>query len=348
MRAKDSSHHKIYIDFLRIFAIFLVLFNHTYTFHRPFSHTCTTLLDFTSLVVSICDKIAVPLFFMISGALLLPKDESIQTLIKHRVLRFLIVIFLYQILQHCYGFYACGAETSIKDCAWNCLVGAYCGAHNYAVWFLYAYLAVILMLPLLRLLVKQMTTAHYLYLFTIQLIFIAFIPSTSSPLSRSLILCNNVFLYVLAGYYIEHRISIDKVTRKHKLLLMIFSIICILLGAALCEAARCLNNAQYIQQTTLCFNGCILIPCITLYLMVKQIFIQIKHTGVIHLFSLLGGSVFTIMLMENILRDTAGKMLYGHMHYMFLHDTLTVILACCMGFPIGIILKKIPIINRLV
>ena len=73
----QAGKRTVYLDFIRILAIYMVLFNHTRTsgfvlftvrrgsFFYPFY-----------LFNAILIKSAVPLFFMVSGALLLGKEES--------------------------------------------------------------------------------------------------------------------------------------------------------------------------------------------------------------------------------------------------------------------------------
>lgn len=74
---------KLHLEFLRIIAIMLVIFNHTgekgfllYTIARD-----SVLYEFY-LFSSIACKVAVPLFWMISGALLINKEESISVIYK--------------------------------------------------------------------------------------------------------------------------------------------------------------------------------------------------------------------------------------------------------------------------
>ena len=70
---------KIYLDFLRIIAIFMVLFNHTGTSGFVlFTVTQRSALYPFYLFNAILIKIAVPLFFMISGVLLLGKNVVSQ------------------------------------------------------------------------------------------------------------------------------------------------------------------------------------------------------------------------------------------------------------------------------
>ena len=78
-----KSKRKTYIDFLRIVAIYMVLFNHSgkngmmlFTISRQSPFYPFYLFN------SIFIKIAVPLFLMISGTLLLGKNESYGDIVK--------------------------------------------------------------------------------------------------------------------------------------------------------------------------------------------------------------------------------------------------------------------------
>lgn len=73
---------KAYIDFVKIIAIFLVLLNHTD--NRGFL-IASQRVDSAFYPFYLCNavliKVAVPLFFMASGALLLAKEETIKSIL---------------------------------------------------------------------------------------------------------------------------------------------------------------------------------------------------------------------------------------------------------------------------
>ena len=90
---KERENKKIHIEFLRMLAMFLVLFNHTETKgFTLYTLEQETLLHWFYLTLSIFVKVAVPIFFMISGALLLPKEESIKEVFQKRILKIVLVL----------------------------------------------------------------------------------------------------------------------------------------------------------------------------------------------------------------------------------------------------------------
>ena len=85
----NTKNKTIYIEVLRTVSIFLVIFNHTrglgnnlYSYVLP-----DTFSYWGSLALSIFCKVAVPIFFMISGGMLLGKEESIRELFQKRIFR---------------------------------------------------------------------------------------------------------------------------------------------------------------------------------------------------------------------------------------------------------------------
>ena len=122
-------------------------------------------------------KCAVPLFFMISGAVLLGKQESVRELFSKRILHFGVIWVLFVFLQ-----------------------------------YLPAYMGYLLILPVLRKLVKGLQHRDYLYLFALDGIFILVSVVqifTGYRLNMSLALLSNTVFYPLAGYYLTNILQIQ-------------------------------------------------------------------------------------------------------------------------------------------
>ena len=89
---------KYYLEAVRITAVLLVMYNHS----APFMSFATQhgVQYAVSFFLSLVCKAAVPLFYMVSGALLLGKNESCGELARKRILRIVavIVIFFFAVL----------------------------------------------------------------------------------------------------------------------------------------------------------------------------------------------------------------------------------------------------------
>lgn len=73
---------KVYLEMIRIIAIFLVIFNHVegVTLYQ----TSVGLKTWGYMFISMLTSINVPLFFMVSGTLLLGKIDNFKTVIQKK------------------------------------------------------------------------------------------------------------------------------------------------------------------------------------------------------------------------------------------------------------------------
>ncbi len=172
---KSASHARTitkkriaYLHVLRIIAIILVLFNHTgdngFTY---FALVRTSFFYPVYLWISLFDKIAVPLFFMISGVLLIPRDETYKDVLK-RALKFALILFAASAIMFVYR-YLRGFPSifTIKEF----ITALYSQGIILQYWYLYTYLAFILMLPIIRKIAQGLGEKDFIWivaLFTLQ------------------------------------------------------------------------------------------------------------------------------------------------------------------------------------
>lgn len=134
--------HDWRLDFIKIVAIIFVLYNHLYCYSFIFSYDLSELniLHYVLLIPSLLCKCGSALFFMVSGVVLLGKNETYTKIISHRVSRILIVIAAISIIS------------GICNRSISSLISTFLGGLN---WYLYAYLAFLLMLPIFRRIVQN-------------------------------------------------------------------------------------------------------------------------------------------------------------------------------------------------
>ena len=105
----------VHLELIRIIAIILVVFNHTGTMgFLLYSVTDNPVTYPLYLFLSILSKIGVPLFFMVSGALLIARDESTRTLYCRRVVRIVFVILAFSLVQYFYSLHLSGEAFSLS------------------------------------------------------------------------------------------------------------------------------------------------------------------------------------------------------------------------------------------
>lgn len=206
---KYPASRESYFDALKILAILLVVFNHLpgYTLYQVSSGIIT----WPYMVVTMVTRINVPLFLMVSGALLLNRDEPLGKVFGHRVARIAIVILLFGTLIYCLR-----GGASLRELVAGLLGGGIVGSY----WFLYAYLGMLLLLPFLRSVARRIGQVEFRYLLILHTLLAAVIPiaryitkiqfgfDLSVNLNLPLASSKQLF-YPLAGYYLARVLNID-------------------------------------------------------------------------------------------------------------------------------------------
>lgn len=344
---------KYHIEILRIICIIFVVFNHTSpNGYMAFVGTENIFLYYLYMFASALCKIAVPVFFMISGALLLGKEEPIYILLKKRVLRMAVILLAISVPYYLW----LSTDRSIGVVSF--LETIYTQPASTALWYLYSYIGFLLMLPLLRKMVKSMSTMDYGYLFLVNIIFNFVIlivegvffkdKQISSHFSISIITQNNIF-YPLIGYYIENLMDKKYYTHKNQALSVLFSVvsiglICLIVSNYPCSGDNLTDIINY--DKILGLMPCI--PAVSLYLFMKCVLNPSYKGKKKVIIEQLGGSVFGVYLIEKITRRITSFVFDYAKPYTggFLASILWVFTAVGLGFVIICSIRNLPYIGK--
>lgn len=226
----------LHIDFLRILCIFLVMFTHTSTSgFSLYLNKIDSMWFPLYILIPFWVKTAVPIFFMISGALLLKKEESISLIFKKRIWRFTQVLIIFSFINYFYNYRNLNLSLFSSLLYSQTLATAY--------YFLYIYLSFLLMLPIWRALVKNMTNKLFLYLIALNLFFVGFIPIFSFLIFKGtaeinwfinpLLAVSEPSFYFITGYWIEHILPEKWITKKNLVYLFIIAICGTIISASM-------------------------------------------------------------------------------------------------------------------
>lgn len=335
VRANLSSR-RVYLDLLRVIAIILVIYNHSAAFAIPRSEVYT-LSGFMIYFMSSMCKVAVPLFFMISGALLLNREEDYIELYKKRVGRFVVIIVFFFLIQSIWRNVG-GSVANVK-------------------WFLSAYLMLLIFLPLIRILARHMQNRDYLYLLLICCVveMMIHVPYYFMYEMYPGIVANSLFrplgpdvpftagygvFFMLMGRYSDIFLAKKMEKKLFRSSIAIGAFICLIISTFVLYNVR---NQELM-------GGFIAIPTISAYLWVKYLSEKVNITGHVGvLISLMGGSVLTIMLTENICRDLVATYIIplvripdaGYLVHL-IHVMLSFVCACVLGM----LLKQVPVVKK--
>lgn len=184
------------LDSIRAFAICLVVFVHTMgqINEMPASLYSQAIKGFYSIIYA-----GVPLFTMLSGALLLGKDEPLKHFISKRFHKVLIPFFIWSIIVSLIHFFQNGGRNIfawtlifIKDFFGNGVHGIY--------WYIYMILGLYLITPALRIIAKNKKQLHYSAIICFALYYVKQIHPNFSFVNR--FYCENLIYigYYLTGY----------------------------------------------------------------------------------------------------------------------------------------------------
>lgn len=297
---------KSYLDALRIIACFFVIFNHLSGFHAYLSNTDPVRALFY-IPMSVMTKIAVPIFFMISGSLLLSKDIKYKDLFSKRILRMLIVLFAASLAA-----YLISIRKNISSFDFVFFLrNAVKGKQVIEYWYLYAYLGFLLHLPWLRRIAKDFNSADFGLLFAGKFVCTSALPAMNYILTHMgisafwpsssfvvPIMTTSGIVYPLMGYYIDRVFDVEKLNTRR--MIALFAVTIGGIGASFALTYHQGVTVGYTQD----FVGILdYLLAICVFLFVKYLFRNLKDGTLVHrLIVSVGDLTFGIYLIDPILR----------------------------------------------
>lgn len=312
------------------------------------------------LIVPFWVKTAVPIFFMISGALLLGKDEPIPVLFRKRIWRFLQVIFVFSLINYIYFYAVPEHHFSVS----RFLTLTYASNMATAYYFLYIYVAFLLMLPLWRAMIRSMTNPLYLYLIGLNLFFVGCVPVFSFLLFKGsaemngflnpLLAVSEPSFYFIIGYWIEHVLPESWINKKNLIRLGAAAALGTIIAAFMTWYHGCAAGALTEQISQRFYDSFLFLNTAFLFCLCRWWFrrhsVSPKAEKILILF---GGLSFGIMLFEEITRALTHwfltRVLLVHFPSIpFIDAVIWISLAFLLGAVMTYIVKKLPYFSRLI
>lgn len=277
---------------MRVVACALVIFNHLPGYllftipggSKQFLYMCLTMIT----------RFNVPLFFMISGALLFQKNEDFLCVLRKRFARIvalLIVFDLLLVLITKINSLLSGSEynISIKGLLTGILKNTIPGSEPY--WYLFSYLSVLFVLPFLQSIAKDITKVEIVSLVVLHFLISSLFPLINifcvyKGIDMSVSINGNFvvpfaiekpFFYTMLGYYLEYNVDVKKIKLPHVCLLIISAVIGVVLSNV-CTILDYKINGAYSQNYVQLFDY---VTTIVAFILIKYIYIVKieKRTG---------------------------------------------------------------------
>jgi len=236
----QTNTRKFYLDVLRVIAMILVLVNHL-PVYTTYQYTNTLPKAFIYLFITMFTRINVPLFFMISGSLLLSKDIGYKQLLTKRIPRFLAILVLASVLQYFVYYWRFGSDYTYAFGIRDFISRFFRAEVEFSYWFLYCYLAFLVMMPFLRRAAIAITRADVIYMLIIHCLLFSVLHAVNYFFDSSLYITDHfyipfitekAFFYPLLGFYLDQVLDIQQIKKKHLFSLLLTALLGIFIASA--------------------------------------------------------------------------------------------------------------------
>lgn len=344
---KEKKSKIVYLEVLRLIAIFGVLFIHTDSAGVHHYVETTNPVNywfgiFCASVVQCC----IPLFFMITGAVLLNREESIAYVYRHRVLKMAIVTFLASTLQYLWIYRGIYGNMELR----GYLRLLFEGSVSVPIWFLYAYISLLIVLPFLQRLVRaipQKSWFLYLFLAWIFLNDVLCIVEYRCGLNSSrleLPMMESYVLWAVMGYFVECRS--EEIFYKKKNLFLLFGSSVLLTAISMYVNYTSLADYTYVAYGQLFVS----VYALTIFAAVRYVCHQWHMPQVLEkIFCFAGAGVFGTYLVDVQLRELFFPVYVKLAPVIHAYPAAFVWVIVCMfvGILLFNLIKRIPVIGKL-
>lgn len=197
----NSAPRHVWADVIRIIAISCVVFIHSGNIEL-WQGEISAIKWYIFTALDVAAHIGVPLFIMLSGALLLVKNESAYDFFRKKFKR-IIVPFMFWIIifvlfkQYYDSYYNEDFYHQDFESVKKIVISIYTGKLYYHLWFMNVLVGIYLFVPFIRKFVQNAVFHDFKYYFVLWLIFASIIPAVNSLFNSEL----NISLYNYTWQY---------------------------------------------------------------------------------------------------------------------------------------------------
>lgn len=327
-----------WINVVRAVAALVVVMVHS---AAPYLYVDFGVKWWTGNIFDSLSRIGVPLFFMITGAVFLHKDEPQMIFYKKRASRILFPLLFWSLIYYLY------VNLYVNDGIFDIVIfiqKLFSNDIHYHLWNLYAFILIYLMVPILRKVVKHIPVNYILFYAIVS----GLIPTVSKWLvvyDIKLAIFSNPFssalAYVLLGYAITHK----GLYIKHIKLYGVLAVLTIIIGTYLFTDYNGSFHGIFYDR----FGIAVMIYATTIFMVIKSNATRLEHFGKSKLIKTLNNCSFGIYLIHplflSIYRKEIPKEFFEWSYGIPALFTLYFI-TLISSFLAILVLKKVPILKR--
>ena len=349
---EQKTEEFLWVDWMRVLATFGVVFLHTASPLLSMYHNVPDSYWWIANIYDSMVRMSVPLFFMISGFLLLPKQYSLLTFFSKRVHKVLIPLLAWSIFFLLWkAYYEHSISLSLDS--FLSLISAPAYFH---LWFFYALLGLYLAVPVLRVIAQHAEPTILQYFVALWFIGASLIPLVEK-FSGIQIGINLNFLLGYGGFFIlGYLLGTHPVTKTHARIACVTACTCVMITAVgtyfLMIANDGLHNGYLYRP--LAPNVIVLAgSTFVLVRFVVEHYPFVKHETVHMIIRSLSTASLGIYLIHviilNLLRHGhLGIYLYGYRGNPAIHIPITALATFCLSYAMISILRMNHLTRKLV
>ncbi|MHB8061044.1 MAG: acyltransferase [Ruminiclostridium sp.] len=331
-----------YIDVLRVLSMLSVVFLHTAAGSLRVN-LGSHLWHFSNVFTAIMST-SVPIFFMLSGAMLLSnsKTASIAYTYKKRLPKALVPFIIWSLVAVAYyGIIGINSDGNISD-ALHRLKNIVNTPTTVHLWFMYALIPLYLLSPILKKLVDCMSMKLVKYCLFLWFTFSSLLPTLSSLVPStirpffvinkeySMNFLNGYIGYFLLGYYL--------LNYKNKMSIKMLSCIVVFDTAIISVGSwyKTMATGEYSEIFKVYSRAFVLILSISIFLLVKELLSKYPLKQLpINIVKFLSSLSFGVYLMHNLLIDALARVttlipVYSISRFLLSYAIVLIISFVCM------------------
>lgn len=361
-QAKAYKDKYIYIEIMRILAVFFVIFNHTGSDgFFLFAHRQVNSIPFwLYMVPSIFCRLSVPLFLIISGALFLEREnETLKELWGKRILKMAGILLAWSFVYYIYDTIHMSGKIDIL----TALKQIYTDHAKFHLWYLYIYIAFLVSLPFLRAMVQKLETKYFYYMIGLAVFLNGILPVAEYLMGQGSMVLNSdlkiswllmdIVLYPSLGYFLQTRVDYSRMNRKLALIWIGAAAGMILCCYMTCYRADVINSLAE-GESQVFHQSFVIVNCIAVFCTVRVVCEKRNISGRLKTVIMsLGKAAFGIYLMHILVMESGWMDRVLHMLWATgLNDMICVLIYClfvmavCYG--ITLVMSKIPVLKKTV
>jgi len=203
-------------DVLRVIAMIMVIIIHVSNVYTRSYNFIDTNSYLVSLIFNTISRVSVPIFFMISGALLLDRNFDFKKY-KKRILKIILLIVVWDILYLIWEYYFLGVS-------YNKLYKLFLEPYRAHLWFLYTIVILYVIQPLLKYILDRTNKTIKIVLFFAWII-LSTISMYNLTIANIFTIFSNIGFFVLGKYMYDYLLNNKRNNKKYVFIMIVLLLV---------------------------------------------------------------------------------------------------------------------------